>query len=58
MAEEPWQKALNNLEKANKWATRAVICRMLGRLEGYELKNLDWFVKICEQEVNLCEPKA
>ena len=51
MAQEPWQTAMYNLENTNKWAIRAVICRMLGRLEAYDPDNLDWFVKICEMEV-------
>ena len=52
MAQEPWQKALYNLENSNKWAMRAVICRMLGRLEAYDEQNLDWFIQICEMEAS------
>lgn len=55
MAQEAWLTAINNLENTNKWAIRAVICRMLGRLEAYDPENLDWFVEMCEMEVKQCE---
>ena len=51
MGQEPWQTALYQLENTNKWALRAVICRMLGRLEAYDESYLDWFIQACEQEV-------
>ena len=51
MGQEPWQTALYQLENTYKWALRAVICRMLGRLEAYDESNLDWFIQACEQEV-------
>ena len=51
MQEEEWQIALNNLENLGKWHLRSVICRMLGRLEAYDERNLDWFIQICYPEV-------
>lgn len=50
MDKEPWQIALDTLEKLHPLHTRWVICRMLGRLEVYDASNLDWFVDIINQE--------
>ena len=51
MEDEEWLIALNNLENLGKWHLRSIICRMLGRLEGYDERNVDWFIQICYPEM-------